>query len=40
MHRAFDEIADDEIGMRNSVPVKRRTRRHNTLSHVQEFVRR
>ena len=36
MRRRLNEIA--KIDMRNSVSVKRHTRRHNTLSHVQNFL--
>lgn len=38
MRRRLDEIANNEIDVRNNVSVKRQIRRHNTLSHFQNFL--
>lgn len=38
MRRRLDEIAGTGIDVRNNVSVKRHTRRHNTLSHVRNFL--
>jgi hypothetical protein len=37
MRQRLDKIADNEVDVQSSVSVKRHTRRHNTLSHVQNL---